>query len=125
LDEGTANEIMSKATGTTKRRVEITVEQHRLIVLTGRNCGTDAWCEICEGLVQMVTPEQAGQICHVSSRTVYGWIETQQVHFIETDDGFSLVCLSSLPSTDPAGGAPATTKQPGRRNLIKRFFRRG
>ena len=116
---------MSKATGTTKRRVEITVEQHRLIVLTGRNRGTDAWCAICVRLVQMVTPEQAGQICQVSTRTVYGWIETQKVHFIETDDGFSLVCLSSLPPTDPAGGASVDAKRPGRRNLIKRFLRRG
>jgi len=82
----------------TKRRIEITVEKHRLVVLNRRNHSTVAWCEICEAQVQMVTPDEAAQLCQISTRTIYRWIETGRIHFTETEKGFSLVCLQSLES---------------------------
>jgi predicted site-specific integrase-resolvase len=46
----------------------------------------------------MVTPDEAAQLCHVSTRTMYRRIETGRVHFTETEKGFSLICLQSLES---------------------------
>jgi hypothetical protein len=80
----------------TNRRIEITVEKHRLVVLSRRNHSTAAWCDACGEQVQMVTPDEAAQLCSVSTRTIYRRIETQGVHFMETEKGFSLICLQSL-----------------------------
>ena len=44
----------------------------------------------------MVTPDEAAQLCHVSTRTIYRLIETSKLHFMETDKGFSLICLQSV-----------------------------
>jgi excisionase family DNA binding protein len=51
----------------------------------------------------MVTPDEAAQLCRVSTRTIYRRIETGRLHFTETDRGFSLVCIQSLEN-----GATAT-----------------
>ncbi len=84
--------------GETKRRIQIIVEKHRLVILKGRNAAVDSWCEMCGEQVRMVTPDQAALISDVSSRTIYRWVETGRVHFIETAEGFSLICLHSLES---------------------------
>jgi hypothetical protein len=83
----------------TKRRIEITVEKRRLVVLSQRNHSVHAWCETCGAQVQMVTPDEAAQLCQVSTRNVYRRIETGRIHFTETEKGFSLVCLQSLESS--------------------------
>jgi len=110
----------------TKRRIEITVEKHRLVVLNRRNHSAVAWCEICEAQVQMVTPDEAAQLCQISTRTIYRWIETDRVHFTETEKGFSLVCLHSLEG-DSNKGRPEETV--GRRGLfrtrVQRLLKRG
>ena len=80
----------------TKRRIEITVEKHRLIVLSRRKHSAAAWCDACGEQVQMVTPDEAAQLCNVSTRTIYRRIETEAVHFMETEEGFSLICLQSI-----------------------------
>lgn len=82
----------------TKRRIEITVEKHRLVMLNRRNQSVHAWCGTCDEQVQMVTPDEAAQLCRVSTRTIYRRIETGRLHFTETDRGFSLVCFQSLES---------------------------
>jgi len=120
-----------KAVAKTKRRIEITVEKHRLVVLSRRNHSTNAWCEACGEQVQMVTPDEAAQLCSVSTRTIYSLIETERLHFAETENGFSLICLQSIGSNAASSkqerreeGAP---KPPGglfRNNLMKRMLKR-
>jgi hypothetical protein len=79
-----------------KRRVEITVQtSRRLRVSTGR-ATADALCAECGKKVAMVSAEQAARISGVSTRTIYRWIETGQVHFSETHDGVSLICIESI-----------------------------
>jgi excisionase family DNA binding protein len=46
----------------------------------------------------MVTPDQAAQLCRVTTRTIYRRIEAGRLHFTETEKGFSLICLQSLES---------------------------
>ena len=114
----------------TNRRIEITVEKHRLVVLSRRNHSVRAWCEACAEQVQMVTPDEAAQLGSVSTRTIYRRIETGRLHFTETDKGFSLICLQSLESNakwtpgwrEEAAASPA----PGsfRKRLIKRMLKR-
>jgi hypothetical protein len=81
---------------TAKRRTEITIETHRVIAIHGRRGAALAWCEACRASVQMVTPEAAAVLARVSPRAVYRWVEAEEVHFVETADGWLLVCLNSI-----------------------------
>jgi len=115
----------------TKRRVEITVEKHRLIVLSRRNQGRHSWCDICGAQVRMVTADAAAQISRVSTRTIYRRIENGGLHLTETAQGFSLICLQSLESnatseTPEQKDAGATDIDKGlfRKNLMKRILKR-
>jgi predicted site-specific integrase-resolvase len=68
----------------------------------------------------MVTPDEAAQLCQVSTRTIYRRIETGRFHFTETENGFSLICLQSLESdanSAPESGEEAATASKG-------FFRK-
>ncbi|HKS91869.1 MAG TPA: hypothetical protein VJQ83_08065 [Tepidiformaceae bacterium] len=57
--------------------------------------GNLMWCPSCRRQVDMVTPEQAGRIAGVSTRTIYRWVEAEAVHFIE-DCGHPLICVPGL-----------------------------
>jgi predicted site-specific integrase-resolvase len=77
----------------------------------------------------MVTPDEAAQLCQVSTRTIYRRIETGRFHFTETEKGFSLICLRSLESNANSvpGYAEEAATQPLRgffRNGMKRMLRR-
>lgn len=55
-----------------------------------------AWCHDCAGEVRMVAPAQAAIICGQNERTIFRWIESAQIHFLE-QQGNVWVCLNSLP----------------------------
>ena len=120
-----------KAVAETKRRIEITVEKHRLVVLSGRNHSTNSWCRPCGMQVQMVTPDQAAQLCKVSTRAIYGLIENESLHFTETENGFSLICLQSIESITASWtqeGREETVSKTARglfrKSLMKRMLKR-
>lgn len=80
----------------TKRRTEITVETDRVFVIRRRSGSVLAWCAECAALVKMITPDEAAALAGISSRTIYHWIESEQIHFTETAGGQMLVCFNSL-----------------------------
>jgi hypothetical protein len=67
----------------------------------------------------MVTPDEAAQLCQVSTRTIYRRIETGRFHFTETEKGFSLICLQSLESD--ANSAPGPSEEAA--TVLKGFLR--
>jgi hypothetical protein len=80
----------------TKRRIEITVEKHRVLTIGTRKISAVGWCAPCGMKVRMVTAEDASRIAQVTPRTIYRWAETRQLHFTESQDGLLLICLKSL-----------------------------
>lgn len=79
------------------RTAEVTIETEEDIILRG---GTDrrtvlTWCPSCRREVEMVTAERAAQVAGVSTRTIYRWIESGSVHFIERF-GDLRICFSAL-----------------------------
>jgi excisionase family DNA binding protein len=80
----------------TKRRIEITVEKRRLIVLKRQRRSVLEWCGGCGRKVQMLTPDQAATIANVSSRTIYRRVEAGEMHYMETAEGRLLVCANSI-----------------------------
>lgn len=80
-----------------KRRTEITIETHQVLVLHRRHNFNRTICLQCaSGSAPLFTPEDAGAFAGVSTRTVYRWVEAGRVHFTETNDGRLFVCLATL-----------------------------
>jgi hypothetical protein len=46
--------------------------------------------------VQSVTPENAAALAGSNTRAVYRWVKAGRLHFIETAEKVSLICLNSL-----------------------------
>ena len=45
----------------------------------------------------MLSTDHAAIAAHVSSRTIFRWVESGMVHSSETPDGLLLICPNSLP----------------------------
>ena len=80
------------------KRTEITIETERIVVISKPKLSAVVWCPKCCCRVRMITVDEAGTIAGVSSRTVYRWVEADQLHFAEMHDGRFLVCSRSLNS---------------------------
>lgn len=78
-----------------RRRMEITVETRRLVIRRSTN-QAPVWCVECSSPVQLITPEEAAVLAGVNTRTIYRWVETAQLHFLETAEQSPLLCLNSL-----------------------------
>jgi hypothetical protein len=79
-----------------RRRVEITVEKHRRLVLRGGRERALGWCCQCAEGVLMLRPEEAAVTAGVSVRELNRWVEAETVHFDETPDGRLLICANSV-----------------------------
>ncbi len=92
----------------TRRRVEITLERERLLVVERREVSITDWCGACCARVRMMMPDEAARLSGATARTVYRLVETGQLHFSERPEVGLLVCLESLNNIfgDPAGVQP-------------------
>ena len=80
-----------------RKRTEITIEVDEVIHLAKQPQPLlSAWCKSCGAETTMVSPQQAAVITGVTVRTINSWVESDRVHFIETEDGLLLLCVSSL-----------------------------
>ena len=83
--------------------MEITVESRRLVLRRNPTQAATAdavrvWCAECPPQIPLLTPDEAAALACVSTRTIYRWVESQQVHYLETSGGRLLVCPNSLPT---------------------------
>jgi excisionase family DNA binding protein len=72
------------------------VETEQMLIVRCRRSSRRAWCAACEEEVEIVTVEEAAVIAGVSSRTIYRRVEAGRIHFMETPEGFLLICRKSL-----------------------------
>lgn len=81
-----------------KRRVESWTETREVWVVRrlAARVETPDWCADCAAPAAMLTPEEAGALAAVTTRTVYHWVESGVVHFQESAAGAVYVCLTSL-----------------------------
>lgn len=79
-----------------KRRVEITIQTDRLLIVRRSGSNTPAWCEACAGLTRMLTVDEAATVARSTSRAIYQRVEAAQLHFTESPAGSLLICLNSL-----------------------------
>ena len=79
-----------------KKRIEITVETSSLVLRRTRH-EMPVYCVVCPSPTRLIAPEEAAVLARVSTRTIYRWVETAQLHFTETADGKLFLCPDSLP----------------------------
>jgi hypothetical protein len=78
-----------------KRRVAITVETERAIVITPPLRTAAEWCPTCCAVVDVASPEEAAVRSRLSTRAVYRRIEEGSIHFLPRGAS-GVVCLASL-----------------------------
>lgn len=73
------------------------------MTLGGANESSAAWCPRCGAFVTMLTPEEAAAVACVKTRDIFRWLESERLHFVETENLSPLVCLASLPGAVQSG----------------------
>jgi len=77
-----------------KKKMEIEIELSETIAYSRSSEKFEAYCPRCEMLVEMAVPQTAAILVSSNEREIYRLVETDEVHFTETDR--ILVCLRSL-----------------------------
>jgi predicted DNA-binding transcriptional regulator AlpA len=78
-----------------RRRTEITVETRSLVLRRSRH-HAPLYCTTCPAPTLLIAPDEAAALAGVSTRTIYRFVETEQLHYTETG-GRLVVCPNSLP----------------------------
>ncbi|MBI3653384.1 MAG: hypothetical protein HY231_20330 [Acidobacteria bacterium] len=81
-----------------RKITEITIEIHEEWIIRRAQHQAQGRCADCNDQLTMITIDEAAALAQVSARAVYRWVESSQIHFVETEDGQLLVCINSLPS---------------------------
>lgn len=102
-----SDDLETREVKATKHKTEITIETHRVLIINRRKVSSVSLCDQCGWRVRMIQPEVAALWAGVSTRQIYRWHETRELHFLERPDGLSLVCLKSLGELLNRNGAPA------------------
>ena len=79
-----------------KKKATITVETERLLVISRSPHTVERWCCLCNAKVKLVGVAEAALIAGASERTIFGWVELAEIHFMETEEGKTMFCVESL-----------------------------
>jgi hypothetical protein len=78
------------------RRTEISLQRTKRLVVLRPKTEAILLCPQCERGEAMLIAEQAASVFGFSRREIYQLVETEQVHFSETAEGFLYICPISL-----------------------------
>jgi len=79
-----------------RRRTRITIATGEIVVARRIVSPVVAWCQRCETETGMVTLTQAAVFCHIDRSAIQEWIDSGQVHVLETPETGLLICITSL-----------------------------
>ncbi len=80
-----------------KQKTEIEFELSETVAYTKREDKFEAYCTQCKSSVEMAAPQIAAIQTRSTEREIYRLVETDKVHFVETDR--VSICLKSLTET--------------------------
>jgi hypothetical protein len=94
------------------KQTRITIETDPLLILRGR-APKRAWCPQCAEEVEMLALENAGVISNLDPRALEEWLNSGELHQLQTIGGLTLTCLNSLlarvqKTSTPPGRSAAT-----------------
>ena len=109
LPSASARHEVASGGAITKRRIELTIETERLLIVRRRKGAVVLDCPICPEAIPLVPADDAARQNAISPRVIYRWIESGELHFVETAEDGLLVCalsLLDLIARDPNTGGP-------------------
>ena len=71
-------------------------ETHELKILARPRVKEKRFCDHCQAKVRWLTPEEAMALGRVSLREIFRLVESREIHFTESKEGFLIVCAESL-----------------------------
>ena len=77
------------------RQTKITIETDSLLFLRGRN-STRAHCPLCRAESEMVALENLQVVSNLDGPSLEKWINSGELHRLQSADGSTLICLNSL-----------------------------
>jgi hypothetical protein len=89
-----------------KQQTEISLEIDRLMVVSRQELAGNTshetnlrpyiWCVQCGDYVRPLSTDEAALQAHVTSLTIFHWVESESLHYVESLDGLLLICTNSL-----------------------------
>jgi len=77
------------------KQTKITIETDSLLILRGRSSGR-AWCPLCAAEGEMIALEEVGLISNLERSALEEWLNSRNLHRLQSADGSTLICLNSL-----------------------------
>ena len=74
---------------------KIRIETDSLMVLKGR-ASMHAWCPQCQTEGEMLPLEGIAIVTNLARSETQEWIESDELHHVESQDGGVLICLNSM-----------------------------
>jgi hypothetical protein len=81
--------------GALAKQTKITIETDSLLILHGRS-SLRAWCSACAAEVESIDMEHTGVISNLDQPALEEWLNSKELHRLETPDGSAQICLNSL-----------------------------
>lgn len=77
-----------------KRRIEIVMVREKTYQFS--DLSALIGCGFCGSSDQLLAPTLAANLSGISQRTLFRWIESGDIHFVETPEGNIFLCLDSV-----------------------------
>jgi hypothetical protein len=79
-----------------KRKVALSVETERVLVVGEPGGAVTIWCEQCGKMVRAATPSEIATAAGISLESLGRRIREQKLHSVDAGKGLVLVCLKSV-----------------------------
>jgi len=76
------------------RKTDILVKTKRRFIISQPETCEQIFCSFCPG--QMISAEASAVLFKLSRRAVYRMIETERIHFTESENGLLFICPDSF-----------------------------
>ena len=77
-------------------KITIRKETHEINILRQPRLAEKRFCDDCKEEVRWLVPEEAMLLAKTSLREIFRLIESGEIHFLESPEGFLFVCTASL-----------------------------
>ena len=87
---------LSQMTNQMVEKFRVTRELHEWKTLEYPRVKDKSYCVACDEETSWLVPEEAMAVAGVTLREIFRLIESRDIHFAETGEGFLIVCVTSL-----------------------------
>jgi hypothetical protein len=77
------------------KQTKVTIETESLLIVKGRTTKR-AWCTACATDREVIALEDIGVISNLEPPALEEWLNSGNLHRLQTADGSTLICLNSL-----------------------------